>query len=128
MSVLIIKNGDIYAPEARHEKDILIINDKIVLINRDISNSLLDGIDQNSQMIDASQCMIIPGYIDQHVHINGAGGEGGPQFRTSPVQLSEFVKAGITSVVGLLGTDGTARSLPALLMKARALEQEGMQE
>ncbi|GAJ03141.1 unnamed protein product, partial [marine sediment metagenome] len=36
------------------------------------------------------------------------------------------MKAGITSVGGLLGTDGFARSLKALLMKARALEQEGI--
>jgi beta-aspartyl-dipeptidase (metallo-type) len=82
--------------------------------------------DKNIKIIDASKCIVIPGYIDQHVHINGAGGEGGPQYRTPPVQFSEFVKAGITSVGGLLGTDGFARSLKALLMKARALEQEGL--
>lgn len=126
MSILLIKDGDVYAPEQQGKKDILVINDKIVFIDQNILTSTLNLIDKNIKIIDASKCIIIPGYIDQHVHINGAGGEGGPQYRTPPIQLSEFVKAGITSVVGLLGTDGFARSLKALLMKARALEQEGI--
>lgn len=126
MSILLIKDGDVYAPEHKGKKDILVINDKIVFIDQNNLTSALSVIDKNIKIIDASKCIIIPGYIDQHVHINGAGGEGGPQYRTPPIQLSEFVKAGITSVVGLLGTDGFARSLKALLMKARALEQEGI--
>ena len=126
MSILLIKDGDIYAPKHKRGKDILVINDKIVFIDQNILTSALNVIDKNIKIIDASKCIIIPGYIDQHVHINGAGGEGGPQYRTPPIQLSELVKAGITSVVGLLGTDGFARSLKALLMKARALEQEGI--
>jgi len=126
MSILLIKDGDVYAPEHKGKKNILVINDKIVFIDQNILASALNVIDKNIKIIDASKCIIIPGYIDQHVHINGAGGEGGPQYRTPPIQLSELVKAGITSVVGLLGTDGFARSLKALLMKARALEQEGI--
>jgi len=126
MSILLIKDGDVYAPEHKGKKDILVINDKIVFIDQNILTSALNVIDKNIKIIDASKCIIIPGYIDQHVHINGAGGEGGPQYRTPPIQLSELVKAGITSVVGLLGTDGFARSLKDLLMKARALEQEGI--
>jgi beta-aspartyl-dipeptidase (metallo-type) len=126
MSILFIKNGDVYAPEHQGKKDILVINEKIVFIERNISLSTLQVMDKNIKIIDASKCIIIPGHIDQHVHINGAGGEGGPQYRTPPIPFSEFVKAGITSVVGVLGTDGFARSLKALLMKARALEQEGI--
>lgn len=126
MSILLIKDGDVYAPEHKGKKDILVINDKIVFIGQNNLTSALNVVDKNIKIIDASKCIIIPGYIDQHVHINGAGGEGGPQYRTPPIQLSEFVKAGITSVVGLLGTDGFARSLKALLMKARSLEQEGI--
>ena len=126
MSILLIKDGDVYAPEHKGKKDILVINDKIVFIDQNILTSALNVIDKNIKIINASKCIIIPGHIDQHVHINGAGGEGGPQYRTPPVPFSEFVKAGITSVIGVLGTDGFARSLKALLMKARALEQEGI--
>ena len=59
-----------------------------------------------------------PGIVDHHNHFGGAGGEGGFNFRTPPAQLSTFVKAGITTAVGLLGTDGYSRSLTELLAKA----------
>jgi beta-aspartyl-dipeptidase (metallo-type) len=47
-------------------------------------------------------------------------------YRTPPLQLSSFIRAGVTSAVGMLGTDGTCRSLRELLMKARGLEAEGI--
>jgi len=126
MSFILIKRGEIYSPENNGNKDILIVNDKILLIDLNILESTIHVLDRNVKIVDASKCIIIPGFIDQHVHINGAGGEGGPQYRTPPIQLSELIKAGITSVIGLLGTDGFARSLNALLMKARGLENEGI--
>jgi len=126
MSFILINRGEIYSPEYNGNKDLLVANDKIFLIDRKISESTVKLLDKNIKIIDASKCIIIPGFIDQHVHINGAGGEGGPQYRTPPIQLSELIKTGITSVIGLLGTDGFARSLNALLMKARGLENEGI--
>ncbi|RLC38960.1 MAG: beta-aspartyl-peptidase [Candidatus Nealsonbacteria bacterium] len=126
MSFILIKRGEIYSPEYEGNKEILIADDKIFLIDRNIVESAANSLDKNIKIIDVSKCIVIPGFIDQHVHINGAGGEGGPQYRTPPIQLSEFIKAGITSVIGLLGTDGFARSLKALLMKAKGLENEGI--
>lgn len=76
MSILLIRDGDVYAPEHKGEKDILVINDKIGFIDQNISTSALNIMDKNIKIIDASKCIVIPGYIDQHVHINGAGGEG----------------------------------------------------
>jgi beta-aspartyl-dipeptidase (metallo-type) len=60
------------------------------------------------------------------VHISGGGGEGGPATRTPDIRLTELTAAGITTTVGLLGTDGVTRSLEALLAKARALDEEGI--
>lgn len=70
--------------------------------------------------------MVCPGFIDQHVHLIGGGGEAGPHTRTPEVRLSALVAAGITSVVGLLGTDGVTRHPESLLAKTRALEHEGI--
>jgi len=126
MVLILIKGGEIYAPKYSGSKDVLIANDKILLIDKYIPERTAYTLNKNAKIIDASECIIIPGFIDQHVHINGAGGEGGPQYRTPPIQLSDLTKAGITSVIGLLGTDGVARSLKALLMKARGLENEGI--
>ena len=76
MSILLIKNGDVYAPKPKGEKDILVINEKIFFIDQNILTSALNVMDKNIKIIDASKCIVIPGHIDQHVHMNGAGGEG----------------------------------------------------
>ena len=75
---------------------------------------------------DLAGAVVCPGFIDQHVHLIGGGGEAGPHTRTPEVRLSALVAAGITSVVGLLGTDGVTRHPESLLAKTRALEHEGI--
>lgn len=118
---LLIKNADLYAPEHLGKKDILILGTQIAAVEDAIEVSI-PGLD----ILDAQGAITAPGIIDHHNHFGGAGGEGGPNFRTPPAQLSTFIKAGITSAVGLLGTDGYSRSLVELLAKARALEIEGL--
>ena len=68
----------------------------------------------------------LPGFIDSHVHIIGGGGEGGFRTRTKEIDIKELIEAGITSVVGCLGTDSVCRNMETLLAKANALEEEGI--
>ncbi|MDF9758251.1 beta-aspartyl-dipeptidase (metallo-type) [Peribacillus simplex] len=46
--------------------------------------------------------------------------------RTPELMLTDITTSGITTLVGLLGTDGTTRRMESLLAKARALEEEGI--
>jgi beta-aspartyl-dipeptidase (metallo-type) len=126
--MLLIRNADLYAPEPLGSRDVLIAAGRILAVRPagEIDPPHLSSLDETFRMIDAEGALTMPGIIDRHVHFNGAGGEGGPSYRTPPLQLSSFVKAGVTSVVGLLGTDGTCRALPELLMKAKGLEEEGI--
>ena len=126
--MLLIQNADLYDPEPKGLCDLLIAGGQILAVRPagDIDPKALSSLSDTTQAIDARGCLTMPGIIDRHVHFNGAGGEGGPANRTPPLQLSSFVKAGVTSAVGLLGTDGTCRTLPELLMKARGLEEEGI--
>ena len=121
--IKIIKNGEVYAPEYLGKKDILIVNNKIGKILDKIDDIPPDII---SETIDAAGKKIVPGFIDQHVHIIGGGGEAGYPSRIPGAKLTDFTTAGTTTVVGLLGTDGTTRNLEALMAKARALEGEGI--
>lgn len=77
-------------------------------------------------MIDLQGKTLVPGFIDAHVHICGGGGEAGPASRTPELQLSQITRAGTTTVVGCLGTDSVSRSMSELLVKANALQEEGI--
>ena len=105
-NALLIKNANLYAPEPKGLCDILAVNGSIIEISTNIEAGLLSL--PNLLIIDAAGKKVIPGYVDQHVHIIGGGGESGPYSRTPEVMLSDITTVGITSVVGVLGTDGTS--------------------
>jgi beta-aspartyl-dipeptidase (metallo-type) len=123
--ITIIKNGEVYAPQYLGRQTILIIGDKIAKIGNVKVDKYLD-LDLEAEVIDAAGRIVMPGIIDPHIHLIGGGGEGGFATRTPEVQLTDLTQSGITTVVGLLGTDGTTRHLTSLLAKARALEEEGI--
>ncbi|MCS2147594.1 beta-aspartyl-peptidase [Scandinavium manionii] len=118
----LFKQAQLYAPENLGRQDLLVAGGKIVAIAPHIAATLLPG----CEVIDLDGGSLCPGFIDQHVHLIGGGGEAGPHTRTPEVRLSRLVEAGVTSVVGLLGTDGITRHPESLLAKTRALENEGI--
>lgn len=118
----IIRNGEVYNPDHMGTQDILVAFDRILEINPHIHFSYTGQVHE----IDASGKIVTPGFIDQHVHITGGGGEGGPVTRTPEIILSDLIRGGVTTVIGLLGADGITRSVPELLAKARALDYEGI--
>jgi len=121
--IKIIKNGQVYAPEPLGKKDILLLGDRIAWIADSIDP--LQG-PLPTEAIDAGGLCVFPGFIDGHVHLTGGGGEGGYRTRTPEIQLSALVRAGITSVIGVLGTDSITRTLAGLYAKAKGLTEEGI--
>lgn len=119
--MLLIKNAEVYAPASIGKKDILICNEKIELIEDNI-----EGLPGNCRVMDGEGLLLAPGMIDQHIHVTGGGGEGSFHTRTPELDLSEMIKGGITTAVGLLGTDGITRSVENLYAKTAALNEEGV--
>lgn len=119
----LIKGGEVYAPHYLGKKDILLAAGKIASISENIkwTAPALD-----IQIIDATRKIVAPGFIDGHVHITGGGGEGGYKTRTPEIYLSDVTKAGVTTIVGVIGTDGIARTMTSLIAKAKALKEEGI--
>lgn len=123
MLLTLIKNAEVYAPQHLGKKDILLADSKIILIK-----DCIDHVNTSIpiDVVDAANHIIAPGFIDSHVHIIGGGGEGGYKTRTPELMLTDATTAGVTTIVGVLGTDGTTRRMENLLAKARGLEEEGI--
>lgn len=119
--MLLIKNANVYAPLPLGKKDILIGNGKILAIQDQILNQ-----DELFTTWDAKGKIVCPGFIDQHIHIIGAGGKHGFASMTPEIKMSDLIACGSTTVVGLLGTDGASRSIKSLYAKTKSLESEGI--
>lgn len=118
----LLKSVHLYQPEFSGVKDILLGGTQVLAI--DDSIDLPDALPV--QVIDCHGLMAAPGLVDSLVHITGGGGEGGFATRTPEMQLSDAISAGVTTLVGVLGTDSITRSLENLLAKARGLDEEGL--
>lgn len=119
----LIRHASVYSPKALGVKDVLIGGNQILAIGDDLS---LHGSAIEVDVVEARGMYLFPGLIDQHVHMAGGGGEGGFHYRTPEISLSHITTAGVTSVVGVLGTDGVTRTTRELLAKAQALDFEGI--
>ncbi len=119
--MLLIKNVQLFAPENLGVKDLLIAGGKIVLIDDEI-----EPFRQDLQIIEGARRKLLPGFIDHHVHVTGGGGEGGFRTRVPEIQLSQLVATGTTTVLGMLGTDASSRSVENLIAKTKALREEGI--
>ncbi|HQG39459.1 MAG TPA: beta-aspartyl-peptidase, partial [Spirochaetales bacterium] len=120
--MLLIKNVHAYMPDNAGVVDILIAGTQIVYIGKDlvISENLVTA------TIDARGLYAVPGFIDGHVHTIGGGGEGGFATRTPELQVGVAFACGVTTVIGVLGTDGIARSMETLIAKTYGLRAEGL--
>ncbi|HYG62139.1 MAG TPA: beta-aspartyl-peptidase [Thermoanaerobaculia bacterium] len=127
--LLLIENGEVYAPEPRGRQAVLVWDGKVVRMGGIDSRGAREAAETlggELEVIDASGCLVVPGFVDPHMHLTGGSGEEGFASRTPDLQLTEIVPWGTTTVVGVLGVDATTRTLPGLLAKVRGLNEEGM--
>ena len=120
--MILVEDCELYTPQAMGLGKVLISGGTIAAVGTDFGPP--PGLDV--EVISAKGLLAIPGLIDGHVHIAGAGGEGGPATRTRELAAAELLNAGITTAIGCLGTDGLTRTVASLLMKAKGLRQEGL--
>jgi beta-aspartyl-dipeptidase (metallo-type) len=125
VKLTLIRGGELYGPEPLGRQDVLIAAGQILKIG-EMDRSSLSSVGLDLEVTDASGCLVVPGLIDPHQHLIGAGGEQGFGSRMPEVPFGEIAQAGITTVVGCLGTDTTTRHLTSLLAKARQLKAQGL--
>ncbi|MFT6194748.1 MAG: beta-aspartyl-dipeptidase (metallo-type) [Cognaticolwellia sp.] len=119
-------NVNIYAPTPLGIKNVLIAGNKIAAIYEPGKEQIDIPKQWHVKVINFDGATLTPGFIDSHAHITGGGGEAGFATQVPPVGLTEFTHAGVTTVVGLLGTDDTTRSTENLLSRVYGLREEGL--
>lgn len=119
----LITNALLYDPEFRGPKAILTAAERIVYIGQDVP-----ALDPNLNVAhtDVSGARVVPGFIDAHAHVTGGGGEAGFSTRAPAPHIGSYTRAGITTVVGLLGTDDLTRTTSSLIAQVKALKEEGI--
>ena len=121
--MLLIKNAEIFSPLALGKMDVLIGGEKILSMEKHIDEAVLPG---DVEVLDAAGMLLVPGFIDGHQHFTGGGGEGGFQTRVPELTVSMNFRNGVTTAVGLLGTDSLTRTVESLYAKTQAFNAEGM--
>jgi beta-aspartyl-dipeptidase (metallo-type) len=119
----LLRNAELYDPAPRGRQNLLVAGETLVWVGREAP-----ALDRSLAVTeeDFEGRRVIPGLIDGHVHLTGGGGEAGPHTRVPPVPLSRLTLGGVTTAVGVLGTDDTVRTTAELVTVARGLTQEGL--
>src|SRR5690606_7419141 len=121
--LLLIRNADVHAPRALGLRHLLVGGGKVLWMGEAATDCPAGyGI----EAMDLEGARLVPGFIDGHVHVSGGGGEAGFSTRVPAPLLSRYTTAGVTTVIGLLGTDDVSRGTAELLSHVYALREQGL--
>ncbi len=119
----LLTNARVFAPQDLGSQHLLISGDRIAWMGADLDDL---GLLKAVETFDLEGRRLTPGLIDGHAHLTGGGGEAGFGSRVPPVPHEHFLAAGITTVVGVLGTDDTTRDTRSLVAQALYLREHGV--
>ena len=125
----LIEHGTVYDPERVGPVSVLLVDTRIATVgavDRRALEAAAAGASLELTVIDATGCIVTPGFIDPHEHLLGGSGEDGFSTQTPEVVLSEIVPHGITTVVGALGVDTTMKTMAGLVARVKGLREEGI--
>jgi len=124
--LLLIKNANLdYVKDFEGIKDILVESDRISTIQREIDEKQFSR-HINISVHDLDGMKLIPGIVDQHIHINGAGADLSPFGKVSSVSAGEIFESGVTTVVGAPAIDLYSKPAKTRLQYAKALSTQGV--
>jgi beta-aspartyl-dipeptidase (metallo-type) len=118
----ILRCGQVLAPEPMGARDLVIAGERIVAVAD--PGVAITGLEV--EVRDLRGLTVAPGFIDNHVHVLGGGGGLGFASRAPELQTSQLTRAGITTVIGMLGFDATSKDIRALIAKIKAFKEDGI--
>jgi beta-aspartyl-dipeptidase (metallo-type) len=123
--ITLVENGELYSPAHLGRQSVLVINGVIEHVGT-VDRRAIESLGVPVDVVDATGRLVCPGIIDPHEHIIGGSGERGFATMTPEIFVEELIGAGVTTVVGCLGVDVTMKNMPALVAKAKALREQGL--
>ncbi|MGQ0802098.1 MAG: beta-aspartyl-peptidase [Pseudomarimonas sp.] len=121
--LILLRNANVFAPESLGLKQLLTGGGRVLWMD-DARADAPSGLP--FEVMDLQGQSLLPGLVDGHVHVTGGGGEDGFSSRVPALPLSRYTRGGVTTVIGLLGTDDCARSPRELVAHLRGLREEGL--
>ena len=121
--LVLVRDADVFAPEPLGRRQLLVGGGRVLWIGGP-DDAAPSGLPMD--VVDLGGRRLIPGLIDGHVHITGGGGESGFASRVPALPLSRYTSGGVTTVIGVLGTDDLARSTRELVAGVMGLREEGL--
>lgn len=118
----LFSNADLFDPAPLGLRDVLVCAGRIVAVAPSIEAPRQVACER----VDLGGKRLIPGLIDAHAHVTGGGGESGFSSRVPPLALTALSTAGVTTVVGVLGTDTVTRTMEDLVARVLGLREEGL--
>ena len=121
-ALTLLRDAELYDPDPRGRCDVLVGGGEVLAVGRDLGMPRGVEID----VVELQGARVVPGFVDAHVHLAGGGGESGFASRVPRLQLETLTTAGVTTAVGVLGTDGTTRTMAELVATTLGLRAEGL--
>jgi beta-aspartyl-dipeptidase (metallo-type) len=123
-TLTLIRGGHVFAPDELGRTDLLLGYGKVLALGDDAAQRFVALGD--IQIIEAADKLVVPGFIDQHLHFLGGGDFEGPLGRVPELHVSTITRGGVTTAVGIMGIDMDGKNLHALLIKAHELQRCGL--
>jgi beta-aspartyl-dipeptidase (metallo-type) len=74
--ILIVTGGEVFTPAPAGAATVLALNGAIARVGP-VDTKALETLDVPLQVLEAHDCVVVPGLIDPHVHLIGGSGEEG---------------------------------------------------
>ena len=113
--MILIKNGKIIKNNQLVKKDILIEENKIIKIE--------DQINYDCEILDATDCLVMPGAVDVHVHLREPGFEYKETVKTGTMACA---KGGVTSIMSMPNLKPCPDNYDNLKVQLNAIEKDAV--
>ncbi|MEZ5976723.1 MAG: amidohydrolase family protein [Planctomycetota bacterium] len=119
----LLVDADVHAPRHLGRRSLLLGGGRVLWMGEE-PPALSDRL--GVEVTDLGGLRLVPGFVDGHAHVTGGGGETGYGSSVPPQSVDVFLRAGVTSVVGVLGTDDCVRTTGQLVHAVYGLRAHGL--